>query len=452
MNGMVILTLILTLFQFAYSENAEWQIVEVSTKPIIGETYYGKSKVKVNMGIRNISKREMFIWGANLGGNHNLYQIHSFVKDVKSDEWERGAEIGGLHGKIGWIRVDPGEAIWVTKFFFEEYVGRQMILKFLRTYSESDTQGGEILLGPFEIPEAKMIEKQTASDRQNTVSAEKPVLVWRDSETNRVVFTSDDIITFDWDKQMFQLTEDAVVEFCGDTLVCSSPGMIIEDENGAIYETCWYNPILSYGCSYNPVCKLWENLHFFRQPAFFPFISIEKGIPGWKNEAEEEKDRRFDPRLRAGLEKAGVLGSINLDSLYVELISISTSSEPKVVGEDLKVWVRMGSFRLNRYAPLGLLFRGGEKTLKKVDSFALEIKLAANDGSFRSDTLMENIPVDVIKMGAYSCEFDAWQPAEGSDKFPEVGPGFVSLAVLFSKNAKTVYRLEIPEKSVLIYK
>lgn len=452
MNGIVILTLILAMARFAYSDNAEWQIVEVNTEPLTLETNDGTSSVKVNIGIRNISRREMFIWGANLGGEHNLYQIHSFVKDDKSGEWEkRNMEIGGLHGKIKWIRVDPGETISVTKFFSEKYIGWQMILKFLRAYGGVDTQGSEILLGPIEIPEVEKIERPPSGDRQQAVSATKPALLWKDSETNRVVFTSDDIIKFDWDIQMFQLTEDAVVEFCGDTIGCSSPGMIVEDESGPIYETCWYNPLLSYGCSYNPIYKLWENLHFFRQSTFFPFISIEKGRPGWKNSPEEDKDRRFDPRLKAGLEKAGVLGSINLDSLYVELISIFTGSEPKVVGEDLKVWVTTGSFRLNRNAGLNIFFRGGEKTLQKVDSFAMDIKLIANNGSFRSETRIDSEAVDAFKDGRYACEFAPWQPVAGSDKYPEMGPGFVSLALLFSKNGKIIYRLEIPEKSVLIY-
>lgn len=438
--------------------SAEWRIVDVSTEPIIYDPYYEKSRIKVNLSICNVSYREMFIWGANLGGEHNLYLIHSFVKDVKSDEWEkRNMEIGGLRGKIGWIRVDPGDTISVTKIFSEKYVGRQMILTFRRVYSdrraysEIDAKSSEILLGPLKIPEAKKRDNLIQDDQRAVVSSQQPALVWRDADTRNVIFTSDDIITFDWDKQVFHLTDDAIFNFCGDTLLCSSPGMIVEDEDGPIYETCWYNPYSSSGCGNSPAYKRLDHVYLISLPAAVPIISIESVKSRRKYNAENENDRRFDPRLKAGLEKAGVIGAINLDSVYVELISISTGSEPYEVGEDLKVWVEIyRHIRFGRKAWFRTYFRGGEKTLKQINSIAFEIKIVANNGTFRSNIRIDQIPADVIEDGRYYCKFEPWQPAEGSDKYPESGPGFVSMTILFLKGGKDIYRLEIPEDRAYI--
>ncbi len=285
--------------------------------------------------------------------------------------------------------------------------------------------------------------------------SKSPALVWRDAETSDVIFTSDDIISFDWDKQVFHLTDDAVVAFCGDTLLCPSPSMFVEDEDGPIYETCWYSPISSARCSDDPVYKRLDHIYLIRLPTTVPYISIEKGRPGWKNNAEKVNDPRFDPRLKAGLDKAGVISSINLDSIYVELISLSTGSRPKEVGEDLKIWVTyygrtIPYLRVGRKVWGRIFFRGGEKIREQVDYLALDINLVVNNGKFRSKTRVDNISADVIDDGVYAYEFSPWQPAEDWDKYPETGSGLISMTILFKKDGKNVYKLEIPETRVSI--
>jgi hypothetical protein len=285
--------------------------------------------------------------------------------------------------------------------------------------------------------------------------SKSPALVWRDAETKRIIFSSDDIISFDWDKQVFHLTDDAVVAFCGDTLLCPSPGMIVEDKDGPVYKTCWYNPISSARCINDPVYKRLDHIYLIRLPTAVPFISIEKGRPGWKNSAEEENDRRFDPRLKAGLDKAGVLGSINLDSIYVKLLSLSTGSDPIEFGEDLKVWVTyygraIPYFRVDRKVWGRIFFRGGEKTREQVNRLAIDFKLVANNGTFQSKTRIDTIPAEVIDNGVYSYEFTPWQPEEDWDKFPETDTGLISMTILFQKDGKNIHRLEIPEKTVTI--
>ena len=128
----------------------------------------------------------------------------------------------------------------------------------------------------------------------------------------------------------------------------------------------------------------------------------------------------------------------------------------KHVGEDMKVRVEYfeNTFRLGGQARAHIFFAGGRKTRKQIDSLALEVKFIANEGTFRSDTKIEGIPVSLTESGLYVCRFAPWRPAQGSDKNAELGTGVISLSVPFQKNQEdknqTVYRLEFPESRVPI--
>jgi hypothetical protein len=80
--------------------------------------------------------------------------IESFIQNADNSVWERqNVGMCGSVGKTGWIRVKPGEVIQQNGVLFRRYVGRSMILTFRRAYSDADSKGSEILLGPFKVPE-----------------------------------------------------------------------------------------------------------------------------------------------------------------------------------------------------------------------------------------------------------------------------------------------------------
>lgn len=177
MNGMSKLTLILAMVLFACSNHADWQIVEVNTKPFLRKPFNGPPEIQLNLSIRNISERQMFIWGQNFGGENNFYLMESLIKDADNGTWERhNVGMCGSVGKIGWIRVNPCETISVTKVLFEKYVGRQMILTFRRAYSEGDDKGSEIFLEPFKIPEAKNSDRFPRGDSLEAAGFTEEVL------------------------------------------------------------------------------------------------------------------------------------------------------------------------------------------------------------------------------------------------------------------------------------
>jgi len=63
---------------------------------------------------------------------------------------------------------------------------------------------------------------------------------------------------------------------------------------------------------------------------------------------------------------------------------------------------------------------------------------------------VEGVPVSETEDGIYVCKFAPWQPVEGSDKEAKRGTGVISLAILFQKQDKTLYRLDFAESHVPI--
>ena len=293
-----------------------------------------------------------------------------------------------------------------------------------------------------------MSEGSHPSEAATGPAADKPALLWRDARTKRILFTSKDIISFDWEKQVFLLKAHATMDFLAwiPPHVHQAREMILEDMNGPIYEAHWVNNISSLGFSGPVYNALSPN----------PFFSIENGYPSGGNAAGRDKDARFSPRMRAGLEKSGVLESINLTKMHIGLAVQTTRNEWMNTGEDLKVRVEYfnDTFRIGRKARAHVFFAGGEKTRTRVDSLTLEIKFLANNGTLRTDNKIERIPISTIGEGIYVCEFDPWLATKGSDKQAEPGTGVVSLTVLLQKkegeNERTVHRLDFDERHVPI--
>jgi hypothetical protein len=270
---------------------------------------------------------------------------------------------------------------------------------------------------------------------------EEPLLVWRDSQTKKVIFTSDDIISFDWEKQVFLLKLDAEIDFVA---WISSPlggvrGLFVEDSQGVIYQGCWVHWASSYGCS-NPM---------YRDPLYKPYYSITNRFA---LEKDSTNDIRFDPRLKENLKNANKLWPIDT-SEYRSWLSLNTiNSEQGKVGKDLQVRLEIyeNTFQIGRMARTHLFFYGGEKTKQQVDSLFCIITLTANDGAFRSETFTDAVPISEIEDGFYECKFDPYQPEAGSDAKIKSYGGLVSLAVVFLKKGHIVYRLDFPEKTVSI--
>jgi len=272
--------------------------------------------------------------------------------------------------------------------------------------------------------------------------AASPALTWRDAETREVLFTSDDVISFDWDKQVFLLDRDATHDFLAwiPPHMHQAQSLVVENTRGDIYDAVWVNSISSMAFS-GPVYEpLSPN----------PFFSITNGYPdGYPRDQDQsmkERDPRFDPRLKKGLERAGVLGSIDLNRKWVGLLIQTTGHRWKDVGEDMKIRVEYfeNTFQRGEKARAHVFFAGGKKTRKQIDSLTFKITFIANEGTFRSDISKKRVPVSETEDGIYVCKFAPWESVEGSDEKVELGSGRVSLSILLQKQNKTVYRLDFP--------
>jgi hypothetical protein len=270
--------------------------------------------------------------------------------------------------------------------------------------------------------------------------AEAPVLTWRDAETRRILFTSDDVISFDWDQQVFLLTRDATLDFLAWMPGRQARRLLVEDAQGPIYEAHWVS-LLSSMSFLGPI---------YRPLSPNPFFSITSAYPQGKSPIKTDKDLRFAPRLRAGLKRAKKLHSINLERKHIGLAIQKTGHMWRDIGEDMKVRVEYfeNTFRLGEEARAHVFFAGGEETRKQIDSMVFEIKFVSNGGTFRSDIRIEGVPICEAEKGIYVCKFAPWKPVAGSDETAKLGTGMISLTVLLQKHDKTVYRLDFPESCV----
>ncbi len=144
---------------------AEWEILSVTTEPFTRESYSGPPEVLIRLSIQNTSARDILVWGQTFAPDKHFYLIESFIQNEDNAVWERqNIEICGSVGKTGWITVKPGRVIQLARALFRRYVGQNMMLTFRRSYSEGDSKGSEILLGPFKIPEPVKSEQTPAGD------------------------------------------------------------------------------------------------------------------------------------------------------------------------------------------------------------------------------------------------------------------------------------------------
>jgi hypothetical protein len=274
--------------------------------------------------------------------------------------------------------------------------------------------------------------------------ARVPALTWKDAETGRVLFTSADIISFDWEKQAILLRRDALL----DLMAWAPPHMYqyrrlaVYDQAGLIYNGQWVSGMSSLSFA-GPTYEIGN-----------PLVLIRDGYPPRPAPSQAGADPRLAERLRAGLQKDRRLGKVDPAYDFVGLRIGSADVSWKECGPGLKVRVEFftDTFELGRKARAHIFFSRDPKTDTPIDAISCELRFVANDGTFRSDCRLEGISPTVIDDGIYVCRFDPWQPVEGSDARPRAWVGRVILAVLLQKaggdKLMTVHRLDFPEVTV----
>ncbi|MBP8304624.1 MAG: hypothetical protein KBE04_10900 [Phycisphaerae bacterium] len=269
---------------------------------------------------------------------------------------------------------------------------------------------------------------------------------WVDADANEVLFTSSDVLAFDWGRQILHLESEAAMDF----LAWMVPHKYlhrpirVEDNQGTIYQGQWVNPSSSRTFS-GPVYENWSP---------YPMVRVCNGYPASIPSAE---DLRFDPRLYAALEQEGVLGPIDPNADWTELRLDRETLSWQTCGEDLRVRaeVFLNTFVIGRQARVHLFFAGGKEAQGDINDLALELCLTANNGQFQSEAWVESMPKAVIDEGVYVCRFSPWTPVEGGQTQPEQGTGQLGLGVLLRRRTgessyEVAHRLDFPGVSVPI--
>lgn len=277
-----------------------------------------------------------------------------------------------------------------------------------------------------------------------------PALIWRDADSKEIIFTSNDILEFDWDKQVCILKYNAALDFFAWTRLARGQyrTLSVEDENGIIYQGNWVSMFSSMG---------------FRGPIYSlvlsnPLLSISNGYPSKSSGTKSEDDIRFSPRLKDGLTKSNALKSIDTSQSFEGTKIQWSSTEWKNITNNMKVRLECfkDSFQLGQKARAYIYFASDRNIKADIDSIAMHIKFTANDGRYISETTISNIPVSVLGAGIYPCKFNVWKSTSGLDPNPKLGDGYMTISVILLrktvKDVSLLHQVDFEPQKVLIEK
>ena len=213
-----------------------------------------------------------------------------------------------------------------------------------------------------------------------SIAAQAPIVTWKDSE-QKTLFTSDDILFFDWENQYFLLKDAAFqnyLRWIEDKTLTKE--IAVEDKDGLIYQARWEFGASSMG-------------HFF--PTYYPrkgprfdsraTIYITDGYPNdWTpliyhapDDSPASKDSRNSERLRADLQAVGVLKPQEKNAPPVDYSPYSLpviNAQWRDFGLDTHVGVQCygASFQSGSQPRVDFLFTKGFNLEKQADALAVE--------------------------------------------------------------------------------
>jgi hypothetical protein len=215
---------------------------------------------------------------------------------------------------------------------------------------------GAILLSVASATAAEGQPATTPADAASKPSAERAAVEWVDVASGKAFFTSMDIVRFDWDRQVFELTRERAMDLMSLPPVLQRD-FVVRDAEGDIYRGCF----MSMGSSFSydgPTI----GADFF-EGARPPLYHIAGGYPG---EHGPGAKRRFDPRLKKGLESAGLLRSIKQDEKVDPIeavfcgwhgealgcrVAITLFPETVRVGRDIRMVLRFTELPISARSP-----------------------------------------------------------------------------------------------------
>ena len=276
------------------------------------------------------------------------------------------------------------------------------------------------------------------------VDAKVPIATWKDSASHKTIFTSDDVLFFDWNKQYFLLKDAAFDNYtrwvkAPELLPEKSPrvpkAMDVEDKNGLIYRWNDFIAVPSFSDTI-PYYLSKYNLLLDREPIVLNSGDdvSHQGSVG-RDDAPIPHDSPLAARMYKDWQTAGVLKpddfitrapgtKISANQVQWKRVGLNAHVGAECNGED---------FRIGQQPRADFLFAMDEEFSKQWDALAIEIRYVANDGQFRSDTRVQAISPQVMANHVYRCQLPPWKPVAGSQARVTSPAGTVTFSLLFQQ-------------------
>lgn len=258
------------------------------------------------------------------------------------------------------------------------------------------------------------------SQEQGRSEDAKPSLQCIDTATGKTIFDITDIVRFDWDRQVFELTRNSAMDVLA-LQASLSRKFILKSGKEIIYEGSFVSPLSSIAYQVPVIVFDWREDNI-RPPLF----KIDNGYPS----SFGDSDPRFSQRLKEELEKAGVLGEIDPDNPPAP---IQKESFGWFGREDhLRVWVDTfpDIFQIGRLARIHLSLTDARYLAESQHVVEVNLTLAANDGKFKYSAKRIFTEHGEGLKSIYVVAFNPWGLAEGcEEKIAKEGPAQIEMEI-----------------------
>jgi hypothetical protein len=205
-----------------------------------------------------------------------------------------------------------------------------------------------ILLSAAMLVSARLRPATAATPAASEPAADSAAVKWVDVETGKGLFTTRDIVRFDWDRQLFELTRERAMD-----LMSLAPALqrdfIVRDAEGDIYRGCFMSSASSF--SYDGPTIMTDVLR--GMPGLAPpLYQITEGYGEHRSGAK----RRLNPRLRERLQAAGALRNIDKDEKTEPIRTIFEGWHGQALGRRAATMLFPETVRIGRDIRLVLRF------------------------------------------------------------------------------------------------
>lgn len=252
-------------------------------------------------------------------------------------------------------------------------------------------------------------------------------LHWVAKDSGEVLFSLDDIVRFDWNRQVFQLTREKAMDF----MAWQAPhvGGLRREFKVRDSETLFYE-----GRAISPVSSIPYDGPTIIEPSIDlppPLFEIRAGYP----DARGETDKRFHPRLRTVLEKAGKLAEIPT----AEKLNPIAKTSSDWVGPRDRMRIRAETFpetfRIGAKARAHIFFAPQGKNPVRPERIEIHSTLTIDGGAFFCTTdhfVRDPVALSAaFRRGVVVLRWQPWGPVYGAEQSEaKPGPGEIQFKVI----------------------